>query len=163
MAVHSLQQRGTSLTTMVNNKQVGCLHTYLVLIYTRGELDVCSTIADPTVLNYSGLNIAFKLMGGRPWMLKLLVMAVYLIACSHVRISSCSASTQLFSYWRVWECCHWEVPRPSTTEMGKRVEQQPRMEPNNRLESRTVTKGWGGTQTSVHTHHHASILGSPNT
>lgn len=96
MAVHSLQQRGTTLATMVNNEQVGCLH-----IYTYGVLDVCSTLADPTVLNYSGLNIAFKLKGGRPWMLKLLVMAVYLIACSHIRISSCSASTPLFSYQRV--------------------------------------------------------------
>lgn len=68
MAVHSLQQSGTSLTTMVN-EQVGYLHTRV--IYTCGELDVCSTIADPTVLNYSGLNISFKLTGGRPWMLKL--------------------------------------------------------------------------------------------
>ena len=104
MAVHSLQQRGSILATMVNNEQVGCLHTHVQYIYTYGVLDVCSTLADPTVLNYSGLNIAYKLKGGRPWMLKLLVMAVYLIACSHVRISSCSASTPLFSYQRVWEC-----------------------------------------------------------
>lgn len=58
-------------------------------IYTYGVLDVCSSLADPTALNYSGLNSAFTLKGGRPWMLKLLVMAVYLIACSHVRISVC--------------------------------------------------------------------------
>lgn len=113
MAVHSLQQRGTTLATMVNNEQVGCF-AYLCILYTYGELDVCSTLADPTVLNYSGLNIAFlSWEGGRPWMLKLLVMAVYLIACSHVRISSCSASTPLFSYQRVWECIHWRVPRPA--------------------------------------------------
>ncbi len=91
MALHSLQQRGTTLATMVNNEKVGCLHTH-VFIYTYGELDVSSTLADPTVLNSSGLNIAFKLNGGRPWMSNLMVMAVYLIACSHVRISSCSAS-----------------------------------------------------------------------
>lgn len=72
------------------NKLVVCI---LMYIYTYRELDGCSTLADPTVLNYSGLNIALKLKGGRPWMLKLLVMAVYLIACSQVRISSCSAST----------------------------------------------------------------------
>lgn len=58
-------------------------------IYTYGVSDVCSSLADPTALNYSGLNIAFTLKGSRPWMLKLLVMAVYLIACSHVRISVC--------------------------------------------------------------------------
>lgn len=68
MAVHSLQQRGTSLTTMVN-EQVGCLHTRG--IYTCGELDVCSTVADPTVLNYSELNISLTMTCGRPWMLKL--------------------------------------------------------------------------------------------
>lgn len=72
MAVHSLQQRGTGLTTMVKkmNKLV-VLHTYLIRIYACGELDVWSTIADPTVLNYSGLNITFNLTGGRPWMLEL--------------------------------------------------------------------------------------------
>lgn len=70
---------------MVNNEQVGCICMY---IYTYGVLDVYTTLADPTVLSYSGLNITSKLKGwGRPWMLKLSVMAVYLIACSHVRIS----------------------------------------------------------------------------
>lgn len=110
-------------------------------IYTYGVMDVCSTLADPTVLNYSGLNIAFKLKGGRPWMLKLLVMAVYLIACSHVRISSCSASNPIVQLPESVRVFHRSAPRPSTEEMGKRAEQQPRMEPNNRRENRTVGKG----------------------
>lgn len=65
-------------------------------------LDVCSTLADQVVSQLLRAEHHFK--AGRvadPWMLKLLVMAVYLIACSHVRISSCSASTQtLFGYQR---------------------------------------------------------------
>lgn len=54
-------------------------------------------------------------------MLKLLVMAVYLIACSHVRISSCSASTPLFSYQRVWECFTGgsQGPAPQRSERGR--------------------------------------------
>lgn len=105
---------------MVNNERVGCLHTHVLAIHTVWWLDVCCTRADPTVLNYSGLNIAFKLKGGRPWMLKLLVMAVYLIACSHVRISSCSASTPLFSYQRVWECFTGEYQGPAPQREGRR-------------------------------------------
>lgn len=141
------------------NKLVVCI---LVYFYTYGVLDVCSTLADQTVLNYSGLNIAFKLKGGRPWMLKLLVMAVYLIACSHVRISSCSASTPLFSYQRVWECFTGGYQGPAPQRWGKRAEQQPRVEPNIWWDNRTVGKGWGDTHTSVRTHHHVSILRSYN-
>lgn len=127
---------------MVNDEQVGYLHTHVYLyIWCVGR-----SLADPTDLSYSGLNIAFKLKGGRPWMLKRLVMAVYLIACSHIRISVCSASTTLFSHQRVRECFHRSVPRPSTIETGKRAEQQPRMEPNNRQENRTATKSRGLTR-----------------
>lgn len=97
------------------NESVVCIHMY---IYTYGVLDVCCTLADPTVLNYSGLNIAFKLKGGRPWMLKLLVMAVYLIACSHVRISSCSASTHVVQLPESVRVFHGSVPRPSTSRDG---------------------------------------------
>ena len=131
------------------NKLVVCIHMY---IYTYGVLDVCSTLADPTVLNYSGLNIAFKLKCGRPWMLKLLVMAVYLIACSHVRISSCSASTPVVQLPESVRVFHGSAPRPRTAEIGKRVEQQPRMELNNRQEDRTVGKGLRDTRTSIRTH-----------
>lgn len=103
MAVHSLQQRGTTLATMVNNEQVGCLHTHVYLyIWCVGCLLHPSWPNSSQLLRAEHRFLSWK--GGRPWMLKLLVMAVYLIACSHVRISSCSASTPLFSYQRVWEC-----------------------------------------------------------
>lgn len=52
---------------MVNNEEVGCLHTSVLSMEVVSWM--CSTIADPTVLNYSGLDITFNLMGGRPRML----------------------------------------------------------------------------------------------
>lgn len=58
--------------------------------------------------------------------------------------------------------CQREVPRPSTTEIRERVEQQPRMKPNSWLESRTVKRAKEA-HSCVHTHHHARILGSANT
>lgn len=46
---------------------VVCIQTYLSCV-----LDANSVLADLPVLNYSGLNIALKLNGGRPWILRLL-------------------------------------------------------------------------------------------
>lgn len=101
MAVDSWQQIETTLATGWTS--CICISIHMV------SLDVCSTLADPTVLNYSGLNITCKLEGGAPWMLKLFSTEVHLIACSHVRISSCSAST--FSMFSRQSVSEWEYTK----------------------------------------------------
>lgn len=163
MAVHSLQQRGTTLATMVNNEQVGCLHThvYLYIWCVRCLLH----LSWPNSSQLLRAEHRFcKPKGGRPRMLKLLVMAVYLIACSHVRISSCSASTPLFSYQRVWECFHGECAKAQHQRDGEEGGAATEDGAEQSARGQSCGKGAEGTRrTSMRTRHHASTLRSPNT
>lgn len=82
-----------------------------------------------------------------------------MFSCQDLQMFSLNPVVQSLERARV---CHREVPRPSTTEIRERVEQQPRMEPNSWLESRTVRRAEEAHR-CVHTPHHARILGSANT
>lgn len=61
-----------------------------------------------------------------------------MFSCQDLQLFSLNPIVQLPESVRVF---HGSAPRPSTAEMGKRAEQQPRMELNNRRENRSVGKG----------------------
>lgn len=136
------------------------LFAYPCGIYTRGELSVCSTLADPTVPNYSGLNIALKLTGSWPWMLYALGYGSVphcMFSCQDLQLFSlkphCSVTRERESVSvedaTAQHCWDGEEGGAATTDGAEQL-------------AREQNCGKGLT-TMVQTNHPAGILWSPNT